>query len=277
MKKSIYQKELDEMHGIQDEPKPDKKKKHKKGKNELGEAPAKNIIQRFNEQQAKGSVQNTLLKTIADIAGIGIGTMLSAVTGTMAPAVGAVLIGAGHYVGDESGLLRVVGATTLAHSVAKAKAYRENPNQTLSERFSELKDDWLIATLIKHYEPIQKVAMIPKSESHPTSSTEIQEESNFPTVTSTIEQKSEEQKNEEEQNTESETELDLTGFEKFEHFNEQSANEFEQTQNSEVDFMNLFDPESSYPNESPGFGHSNAQASDYDSDEFMDQDDFSNF
>lgn len=279
MKKSIYQKELDEMHGIQNKLKPDKKKKNKKGKNELGETPVKNknILQRFNDQQAKGSVQNTLLKTIADIAGIGIGTMLSAATGTVAPAVGAVLIGAGHYVGDESGLLRVVGASTLAHSVSKAKAYRGNPNQTLAERFSELKDDWLIATLIKHYEQNQPTAVIPNSQPNQTPSTEVQKESKVPAVPSPIEQKSEEQKSEVEQSSESETELDLTGLEQFEHFNEESADEFEQAQNSNLDFMNLFDPESSYPNESLGFNYSKWQTPDYDSDKLMDQDDFSNF
>lgn len=149
MKKSIYQKELDEMHGIQDELESGKKKKRKKEKKDLGVVPEKkkNMLQRFNEQNAKGSVQNTLLKTLADIAGVGIGTVLSAATGTFAPAVGAVLIGTGHYIGDQSGLLRVVGASTFAHSVSKAKSYRENLNQTLAERFGELKDEWLIATV----------------------------------------------------------------------------------------------------------------------------------
>lgn len=167
------------MHDIQNEPEAVKKKKRKKEKKDWSEIPKKkkNMLQRFNERDAKGNVQNTLLKTLADIAGVGMGTILSAATGRFAPAIGAVLIGTGHYIGDQSGLLRVVGASTFAHSVSKAKSYRENPNQTLAERFGELKDEWLIATLLKHYESNQKTAVISNSEPAQVTQREFPEES----------------------------------------------------------------------------------------------------
>lgn len=257
MKKSIYQKELDEMHGIQDEPESGKKKKRKKEKKELGEIPEKkkNMLQRFNERNAKGSVQNTLLKTLADIAGVGIGTVLSAATGTFAPAIGAALIGTGHYIGDQSGLLRVVGASSFAHSVAKAKSYRENPNQTLAERFGELKDEWLIATLLKHYVSNPQKEVIPNSESAQVTQREFPEESK-PEVMEGL--------------AEEETELDISGLDQFERFNIDSADQFEQIRNSETDLVG----QSEYYMESQTL---NDYPLDNDSDALEDQIDFTDF
>ena len=264
MKKSIYQKELDEMHSIQDEPDSSKKKKSKKGKKELGEVPEKkkNMLQRFNERNAKGSVQNTLLKTLADIAGVGMGTVLSAATGTFAPAIGVALIGTGHYIGDQSGLLRVVGASTFAHSVSKAKSYRENPNQTLAERFGELKDEWLIATLLKHYESNQKTAVISNSEPAQVTQREFPEISQSDGMAGLTEKASEE--------VEEETELDVSGLDQLERFNIDSTEQYEQIRNSETDSVGRseYDMESQQPDEG---------AHDYDSDELADEIDFTNF
>lgn len=259
MKKSIYQKELDEMHGIQDEPESGKKKKRKNEKKELSEVPEKkkNMLQRFNDRNAKGSVQNTLLKTLADIAGVGIGTVLSTATGTFAPAIGAILIGTGHYIGDQSGLLRVVGASTFAHSVSKAKSYRENPNQTLAERFGELKDEWLIATLLKHYESNQKTAVIPNSESAQVTQLELPEESQSEGIEGLTEQASEEG-----------TELDISGLDQFERFNIDSADQYERIRNSETEWVGQSDMESQQPDDG---------MPDYDSDALEDQIDFTDF
>lgn len=261
MKKSIYQKELDEIHGIQDEPESGKKKKRKKEKKDLGKVAEKkkNMLQRFNERNAKGSVQNTFLKTLADIAGVGIGTVLSAATGTFAPAIGAALIGTGHYIGDQSGLLRVVGASTFAHSVSKAKSYRENPNQTLAERFGELKDEWLIATLLKHYESNPQTVVIPNSEPAQVTQREFPKESQPEGIEGLTEQASEE-----------ETELDISGLDQFERFNIDSADQFEQIRNSESDLVGQseYDMESQTLNDYP---------LDYDSDALEDQIDFTNF
>jgi len=257
MKKSIYQKELDEMHGIQDEPESGKKKKRKKEKKDLGEVPEKkkNMLQRFNERNAKGNVQNTLLKTLADIAGVGIGTVLSTATGTFAPAVGAALIGTGHYIGDQSGLLRVVGTSTFAHGVSKAKSYRENPNQTLAERFGELKDEWLIATLLKHYASNSQTAVIPNSEPDQVTQREFQEESQPEGM---------------EGLSEEETELDISGLDQFDRFNIDSADQYEQIRNSETESVGQseYDTELHQLNDGPP---------DYESDALEDQIDFTDF
>lgn len=135
-------------------PKKDKKKKKKKTEKlkEPGTSSIKQLLAGFNERQTKNNVQNTLLKLVADIAGVGLGTVLSASLGKIAPAAAIALMGAGHYMGDESGLLRVVGASTLAHSVAKSKEYRKNPEMTIAEQLKDVKDGWLYATLLKHYQ-----------------------------------------------------------------------------------------------------------------------------
>lgn len=134
---------------------PRKDKKKKKQKANPGSVTIKGILAGFNKREAKSSVPNTLLKLLADIAGVGMGTVLSASAGKAAPAVGVALMGAGHYMGDESGLLRIVGASTLSHSVAKAKEYREKSNMSISERLKDVKDGWLYAILFKKYQEEQ--------------------------------------------------------------------------------------------------------------------------
>ena len=148
--RSSYREQLDEIDERYREPKKDKKKKKKKKAKALPKPGGLNgVLQSFNEKQTKGNVQNTLLKTIADLAGVGLGTAVSAAAGKAAPLLGIVMIGAGHYVGDESGLLRVVGAATVAHSVAKSKEYSQY-GLTMKDRLSGLKDDWLRLAIAKH-------------------------------------------------------------------------------------------------------------------------------
>lgn len=162
----------DDEFSLDEIPKKDKKKKKKKVNSDSGTI--KGILAGFNKREAKNSVPNTLLKLLADIAGVGMGTVLSASAGKAAPVVGVALLGAGHYMGDESGLLRVVGASTLSHSVAKAKEYREKSNMSISERLKDVKDGWLYAFLLKKYQEEQNstaakpIALISESSAEET-------------------------------------------------------------------------------------------------------------
>ncbi|MNK08280.1 hypothetical protein D3C87_262100 [compost metagenome] len=150
----------DDEFSLDEIPKKDKKKKKKKADKlkETGASSIKQLLAGFNERPTKNNVPNTLLKLVADIAGVGLGTALSASLGKIAPAAAIALMGAGHYMGDESGLLRVVGASTLAHSVAKSKEYRKNPEMTIADRLKDVKDGWLYATLLKHYQEEEQSA-----------------------------------------------------------------------------------------------------------------------
>ena len=151
-------KEASFLSGNESKPGKSKSAKERKRKEKVGSTrgAVKQLLDGFNARETKGNLPNTLLKTLVDTVGVGLGTVLSAATGKVAPLAGIALIGAGHYTGDKTGLLRIVGATTLAHSVAKAKEYREHPEMTLSERLKGVKDGWLYAALLKHYTPQQQ-------------------------------------------------------------------------------------------------------------------------
>lgn len=108
-----------------------------------------NLISRYNDLDAKSNANHALIKTVVDvIAGAMIGPALSATLGKFAPIAGAALTFGGHYTGDQTGLMRGIGMSTLAHSVAKTNEYRQS-DSTLKNRLSELKDDWLRLILLK--------------------------------------------------------------------------------------------------------------------------------
>lgn len=112
---------------------------------------SKSLLEKYNERQTKGNVENTLIKGAVDaVASSVIGTGLGAIAGDKAPFAGLGLILAGHYFGDETGVLRIAGASTLAFGIAKAKEYQNNPNlDTAQKRISEAKDDFLTAFHLK--------------------------------------------------------------------------------------------------------------------------------
>ncbi|MCB9195525.1 MAG: hypothetical protein H6598_04810 [Flavobacteriales bacterium] len=115
------------------------------------ESNLQNLYNKFNSLPAKQNTQNTLIKGLVDtVAGSVVGTGIGALTGDKAAFAGIILILAGHYVGDESGLLRVTGASTLAYGIGKAKEYENNPElATPNQRLGALKDDWLSAFHLK--------------------------------------------------------------------------------------------------------------------------------
>jgi len=127
------------------------KKKKKKKSSALGTAGkgTPGIINRYNAMETKSNVNHSLIKTLVDFVGAAVvGPALSASLGKFAPIAGAALSFGGHYIGDESGLMRGIGMGTVAHSVAKTKEYRE-PDSTMKDRLSGLKDDWLRLIMIK--------------------------------------------------------------------------------------------------------------------------------
>lgn len=130
--------------------KKNKKKKAKKARKALGAvSKSSNLLDRYNGLETKSNVNNSLIKTFVDLAaGTLVGPALSAALGKYAPVAGAALSFGGHYLDDQSGLLRGIGMGTIAHSVAKTKEYRD-PNSTMSDRFLDLKDNWLRMIFIK--------------------------------------------------------------------------------------------------------------------------------
>lgn len=112
---------------------------------------SKSLLEKYNERQTKGNIENTLIKGAVDaVASSVIGTGIGAIAGDKAPIAGLGLIFAGHYFGDESGVLRITGASTLAFGIAKAKEYQSNSNlDTVQKRLFSAKDDFLTAFHLK--------------------------------------------------------------------------------------------------------------------------------
>lgn len=122
----------------------------------------KNMLTRYNDAEAKGSVKFTAIKTGVDVvAGSVVGGGLGALFGIWSPILGLILIGAGHALGDKSGVLRVAGAATMAYGIAKAVENRSATTEasvngvslgSLADgakgRLINFKDNWLKATFL---------------------------------------------------------------------------------------------------------------------------------
>lgn len=138
---------------------------------------SKSFIEKFNDRDTKGSIENTAIKSGVDIAASSlVGPGLCAITGKYAPMAGLALIAAGHYLGDKSGILRITGASTLAFGIAKAQEYRNNPELTTAgTRLKGLGNDLLAAFHIqwKEKQTNQKNAKTPESNE---ANTDAQEE-----------------------------------------------------------------------------------------------------
>ncbi len=88
-----------------------KKKKNKK----------KNIIKKYNDARAKKNLKVTGMKTGVDlVAGVGVGTLAGSALGSLSPFIGILLMGIGHFAGDESGVIRLTGASMAAYGLASA-------------------------------------------------------------------------------------------------------------------------------------------------------------
>jgi hypothetical protein len=120
------------------------------------------LLKRYNDAQAKSNVKVTAMKSGVDLLlGVGIGSGLAATLGIWSPLAGFLMMGTGHYLGDESGVLRVAGAATVAYGIAKSMENREAVRQAsvngvtlgslaggAKERLVQLKNEWVNALFI---------------------------------------------------------------------------------------------------------------------------------
>jgi hypothetical protein len=148
-----------------------KRKKHSLLNGQIESTKKENLLNRYNNLNSKGNINNSFVKTMVDIlAGAMVAPALSASLGKYAPLAGIALSFGGNYTGDESGLMRGVGMATIAHSIAKSNEYRQE-DSTLQSRISGLKDDWLRTVMLKKSdqnntpEEIVQAVKIPETES----------------------------------------------------------------------------------------------------------------
>ncbi len=112
-----------------------------------------NLLQKYNSKSAKKSAKFTAMKTGVDVLGTAaVGPAIGAGLGIFAPVAGLIMIAAGHFLGDQSGLLRLTGAATIGYGIAKARSNRMRTGQNFvdsaKDRYIELKDDWMNATYL---------------------------------------------------------------------------------------------------------------------------------
>jgi len=185
----------------------------------------KSLLEKYNERQTKGNIENTLIKGAVDaVASSVIGTGIGAIAGDKAPFAGLGLIFAGHYFGDESGVLRIAGASTLAFGIAKTKEYQSNPNlDTVQKRLFSAKDDFLTAFHLKW-----------KKDQEPTEQKDVVEQP-APIVATTTKKQSENPIIESSDTPEvnGELDFDIKDLTSFELKNEELADAFEEEQINE--------------------------------------------
>ena len=115
------------------------------------------LLDKYRKMKTKGEIGNTGLKSLVDlILGATLGATLGAATGRLSLPTGIILIAAGHYLGDDTGVMRTAGSATIAYGIAKGI---ENKNiaareETITasgeaskakERLTHLKDELLSA------------------------------------------------------------------------------------------------------------------------------------
>jgi hypothetical protein len=185
-------------------------------------AKPKSLLEKYNEKQTKGNVENTLLKGGIDaVASSIVGTGIGAIVGDKAPFAGLGLMFLWHYYGDESGVLRVIGASTLAYGIAKAKAYQNNPNlDTAQKRISEAKDDFLTAFHLKWN---TRKELTEQKDIANNVTAEVKESIPEKPIKSTVETSDAQKVNDT-------LDIDLSGLDFFELNNESLADSFEEKQ-----------------------------------------------
>ncbi len=107
-----------------------------------------------------GYAGNTALKTLVDAAiGVPAGVLLGGAAGLWSLPIGVLLIAGGHHIKEQSGLVRIVGASAIAYGIAKnidfkaaAKQAQVNgigglagATQSLKERVQGVKSDLMAA------------------------------------------------------------------------------------------------------------------------------------
>lgn len=155
-----------------------KKKRDKKSKHLNGVPKTKNLYEQYTQMETKGNVNNTLLKSGAEVLASGaLAPYLSASLGTKAPLLGIALILTGNYLDDKTTLLKTVGAGILAHSVAKVKEYNTQTDKGFKDRIAGVTDDLLHVMLIRKYDKttITSASSVKQESSNPETSIVKQE------------------------------------------------------------------------------------------------------
>lgn len=128
----------------------------------------KKMMKKINDKYANMGVKKkwnpAIIKTAKagiDLGGVGLGTfganMSSASSPLIAPIAGVVLLSLGHILGDQTGILRVCGASMIGYGVAKVQQENEPEPavngfagfaENAKRKLGEFKNEWMKAFFI---------------------------------------------------------------------------------------------------------------------------------
>lgn len=108
-----------------------KKKKRKSSSTKKG------VLEKYKAAKTKNNVANTGLKSLVDLLlGATLGAGLGAATGRAALPIGVLLMVGSHYFDEETGVLRLAGAATIAYGIGKSTEHKAIAETTAVEGFS---------------------------------------------------------------------------------------------------------------------------------------------
>lgn len=180
------------------------------------------FLESYNARETKGNFTNTGIKTLVDvIVGATVGAGIGAVSGKQSKWIGLGMIGLGHYFKDESGILRIAGASAIAYGIAK-----------------HFENEELAGT-------VQGISLAGESEKAKTRLTQFKDEVMASYYLDRIFKKAD-TISPIETSTETVGAIDLSSLDFFDQFNQQEADEFEM--NRERRSIENFDPTILPPN-----------------------------
>lgn len=129
---------------------------------------ANNLVESYNSKEAKSNAGVSAMKSGVDLVlGVGLGGLIGKMAGKYSPFAGTALIFIGHYTGDKTGLLKIIGASSIAYGIAKA--LDDDKESTITEKLKEygqegLKAFFFIEPKNKENDTAQKNALTPSSD-----------------------------------------------------------------------------------------------------------------
>lgn len=139
----------------------------KKNRGKKGKAKLAAMREKFIRLDPKKDFKKTGIKTAADVVlGLGGGSGLALIGGTLhpsvAPIVGVLTIGIGHYLGDKTGITQVLGASMFGYGLAKVM-HKDEPDESVDgfagfadkakRRLGDFKNEWMKAFFIDKLMP----------------------------------------------------------------------------------------------------------------------------
>ena len=113
------------------------------------------ILAKYKAKKTKSNIAGTGIKTLVDLlVGATVGAGIGAGAGNFALPIGLVLIAGSHYMNEKTGMLRLVGASSIAYGIGKTILEKQGEvngyelageQQGVGDRLTQFKDELITA------------------------------------------------------------------------------------------------------------------------------------